>query len=192
MAGPSEVAPGGSDAGGAAPAAVQPVPDLAAPGLRVLFCGINPGMRSAELGLHFARPGNRFWRVLHAAGFTDRVLRPSEQFLLPSLGLGITNLVDRPTVAAADLSKDELIEGGVRLAAKVEALRPVALAVVGLQAYRTAFNRKAALGRQSQQMGPSMVWVLPNPSGLQTRYQLPQMTAMFAELRAAVATSLAP
>lgn len=161
------------------------MPDIVRPGLRVLFCGINPGLRSAELGQHFARPGNRFWKVLHLSGFTERQLAPSEQWSLLEFGLGITNLVARSSAAAAELSRPELEAGATRLTAKVERFHPRWIAFVGMQAYRTAFRRpKAAVGRQPETMGASTgIWVLPNPSGLQARYQLPEMVSLFAALR---------
>ncbi len=125
----------------------QAVADLVGPDLRVLFCGINPGTWSGDLGLHFARPGNRFWKLLCAGGFTESVLSPAEQHTLPGLGIGITNLVDRVTVAASELSVAELREGATQLEAKVEMVRPRRLVVLGLQAYRTAFQRpKAEIG----------------------------------------------
>ena len=162
------------------------IPDLVGPGLCVLFCGINPGLWSGASGLHFARPGNRFWKVLHGAGFTDRVLDPAEQAVLPSLGIGITNLVARTTAAASELSADELRSGAGALERRVRRLRPGAVAVVGMQAYRTAFRRpRAGMGRQEEELAGSAVWVLPNPSGLQARYQLPEMVAAYAELRRA-------
>lgn len=163
-----------------------PVTDLIGPNLRVLFCGINPGRRSGELGQHFARSGNRFWKLLHAGGFTETVLLPSEQGLLPGLGIGITNLVARVTAAASELDAQELRSGARQLRAKVEDLKPEVVAVLGLQAYRTAFRRpKAAIGRQPESLGPSIVWLLPNPSGLQARYQMPEMVAMYRSLRSA-------
>ena len=162
------------------------VADLVGPDLRVLFCGINPGTRSGELGLHFARPGNRFWKLLQAGGFTASVLSPAEQHTLPALGVGITNLVDRVTAAASALRASELRDGTARLEAKVEVLRPGWVAVLGLQAYRTAFRRpEATVGVQPELLGPSRLWLLPNPSGLQARYQLPEMTEMFRALFAA-------
>jgi TDG/mug DNA glycosylase family protein len=165
----------------------QAVPDVVGPGLRVLFCGINPGLRSAAEGRHFARPGNRFWKVLHLAGFTDRVLLPAEQWDLVPLGIGITNVVDRPTAAAAELTSAELRDGGAHLAEKVALLRPEALAVAGMQAYRTAFGHpRAEAGRQPEPIGGAAVWVLPNTSGLQARYQLDDLVAMFAEVRASL------
>ena len=117
----------------------QALADLAGPDLRVLFCGINPGTLSGDLGLHFARPGNRFWKLLCAGGFTESVLSPAEQHILPGLGLGITNLVDRVTAGASELSVAELRDGATQLETKVGMLQPRCVAVLGLQAYRTAF-----------------------------------------------------
>jgi TDG/mug DNA glycosylase family protein len=161
----------------------ETVADLVGPDLRVLFCGINPGTLSGELGQHFARPGNRFWKLLHAGGFTDSVLSPSEQGSLPALGIGITNLVGRVTAAASELTVSELREGAIRLESKVEVLRPRCVAVLGLQAYRTAFRRpEAAIGPQPELLARARLWLLPNPSGLQARYQLPEMNEMFKAL----------
>jgi TDG/mug DNA glycosylase family protein len=166
------------------------IPDLVGPELRVLFCGINPGQRSGELHQHFARPGNRFWKLLHAGGFTDRVLLPSEQDSLPSLGIGITNLVARTTVAAAELTADELRAGGRALEAKVRSLQPRCVAVLGMQAYRTAYGRpKAAIGPQPEGIGDVTTWLLPNPSGLQANYQMPEMADLFRQLHDAVMPS---
>jgi TDG/mug DNA glycosylase family protein len=154
--------------------------------LRVLFCGINPGLYSGATGWHFARPGNRFWRVLHESGFTDRVFHPSEQFLLPHSGLGITNLVNRTTATAAELSDDELRKGGERLRALVREWAPDWLAVVGVSAYRVAFDTPTAVvGRQDFTIDGTRVWVLPNPSGLNAHYQVPELVAAFRELREA-------
>jgi TDG/mug DNA glycosylase family protein len=162
------------------------IPDVVAPELRVLFCGINPGLMSAATGQHFARPGNRFWPALHRSGFTPRQLHPSEQWELPEYGLGITNIVDRPSASAAELSRSELVAGGKHLAAKVRRLRPEWVAVVGITAYRTAFGEpKASLGRQEDVIDTTRVWVLPNPSGLNAHFQLPDLTAEFARLRRA-------
>ncbi|MHB1582789.1 MAG: G/U mismatch-specific DNA glycosylase, partial [Acidimicrobiales bacterium] len=166
----------------------HPVPDILGPALSVLFCGINPGLTSAELGQHFARAGNRFWKALHLSGFTDRQLAPSEQDLLPSYGLGITNLVHRASAAAAELTSDELRRGAAELEAVVAGERPSVLAVVGMQAYRTAFGRpKAGIGLQQEALAGVPVWVLPNTSGLQARYQLPELVELFGELRRWVA-----
>ncbi len=166
---------------------MKAVPDLVRPGLRVLFCGINPGVRSGELAQHFARPGNRFWKVLHGAAFTDRLLAPSEQARLLDYGLGITNLVDRPSRRAGDLTADELREGAASLSDRAARDRPAWVAVLGVQAYRRAFGRPGArVGRQDETLGRgSGLWLLPNPSGLQARYQLPEMIELFSDLRAA-------
>jgi TDG/mug DNA glycosylase family protein len=157
--------------------------DLVGPDLRVLFCGINPGTLSGELGLHFARRGNRFWRLLCAGGFTESVLLPADQHVLPGLGIGITNLVGRVTAAASELTASELREGATELQVRVERLRPRCVAVLGLGAYRTAFHRpQATIGPQPEPLGDSLLWLLPNPSGLQARYQLPEMEEMYRSL----------
>jgi TDG/mug DNA glycosylase family protein len=161
----------------------QALADLVGPDLRVLFCGINPGTLSGELCLHFARPGNRFWKLLSAGGFTECVLEPAEQHILPELGVGITNLVGRVTAAASELSSSELREGATQLEAKVDTLRPRCVAVLGLQAYRTAFLRPGAtIGPQPELLGTALLWLLPNPSGLQARYQVPEMSEMYKSL----------
>lgn len=159
---------------------------MVAGGLRVLFCGINPGLLSAATGHHFARPGNRFWPVLHLSGFTPRRLAPAEQEELLSYGLGITNVVARATARADELSAEEFREGGRILTAKVEHLRPQWLAVVGITAYRTAFGeKKAAVGPQERTIGATRVWVLPNPSGLNAHWTAATMADEFARLREA-------
>jgi TDG/mug DNA glycosylase family protein len=163
------------------------VPDLLAPGLRVLFVGINPSLYSAAVGHHFARPGNRFWPALHAGGFTSRVLLPSEGKELLATGYGVTNLVDRATAAADELAADELIRGARRLEKKAGRYGPAVVAFLGVTAYRTAFARpRAGLGRQEERIAASTVWVLPNPSGLNAHYQLADLARLFAEVRAAV------
>ncbi|MBA3318236.1 MAG: G/U mismatch-specific DNA glycosylase [Gemmatimonadales bacterium] len=168
------------------------VPDLIAPGLAVLFCGINPGLYSGATGHHFARPGNRFWPTLHAAGFTDRQVRPWEERELLEYGLGITNLVARATATAAELGQDELRAGRARLERKVRRFRPHAVAVLGIGAYRLAFNHpRAAVGRQPASLGPAVLWVLPNPSGLNANHQLPDLGRTFGQLRALVGSRLA-
>ncbi len=156
------------------------------PPLRVLFCGINPGLVSAATGYHFARPGNRFWPVLHGSGFTPRLLRPDEQGELASWGLGITNMAARATARADELTPDELVAGGRRLRALVAQRRPRWLAVVGITAYRTAFDApKAAVGRQDAGPEETGIWVLPNPSGLNAHWSREAMVEEFARLRAA-------
>ncbi len=165
-------------------AAGKTIPDVIAPGLRVLFCGINPGLYSGATGHHFARPGNRFWPALHGAGLTQRVLHPSEQRLLLKSGYGITNLVARTTAAADELTPLELAEGHRRLEAKARRFRPRVVAVLGIGAYRTAFARpRATLGRQLEELAGAVLWVLPNPSGLNANHQLPDLVALFRILR---------
>ena len=163
------------------------VRDVIAPGLRVLFCGINPGLYSAATGHHFARPGNRFWPTLHQAGFTPVLLAPSEERELLILGYGITNLVARATATADELSPDELLAGRLRLERKVKRYQPGVVAVLGIGAYRMAFQEKTAtLGLQRKPLATSLVWVLPNPSGLNAYYQLAALVEHFRMLRDAL------
>jgi TDG/mug DNA glycosylase family protein len=163
------------------------LPDVIAPGLKVLFCGINPGLYSAAVQCHFGRPGNRFWPVLHAAGFTDRLLRPSEQRELLKLGYGITNIASRATAAAAELTAEELAEGAARLEKKVRRYKPAAVAVLGVTAYRAAFGRpRAKLGKQPEKLTGAEVWILPNPSGLNAHYQAKDLVRLFEQLREAI------
>ncbi len=160
------------------------VPDVIAPGLAVLFCGINPGLYSGATGHHFARPGNRFWPTLQAAGFTERLVRPWEERRLLEYGLGITNLVARATATAAELEPDELRAGRATLERKVRRYRPRAVAVLGVGAYRSAFRRpKAEIGRQPESLGRALLWVLPNPSGLNANHQLADLARAFGVLR---------
>ena len=162
------------------------LPDVAAPGLRVLFSGINPGLYSAATGYHFARPGNRFWPALHRSGFTPRQLDPSEQEQLLGLGLGITNVAARATARAAELDAAELREGGRLLRAKVEVLAPRWLAIAGVGAFAAAFGRKKVIvGPQDLALGRTGLWVLPNPSGLNAHYTPATLAAAFRELRLA-------
>lgn len=147
--------------------ALPPITDVIGPGLRLLLVGINPGLKSSALNQHFARPGNRFWPALHAAGITPRQLRPDEQHALVDLGVGITNLAARPSATAAEVTAAELLQGAARLEQLVGEHRPRVVAVLGLTAYRTAFARpKATAGPQPEALGPAQLWVLPNPSGL--------------------------
>ena len=161
------------------------IPDVAAPGLRVLFSGINPGLYSAATGHHFARPGNRFWPALHRSGFTDRQLDPAEQLRLLRLGLGITNIAARATARADELGRAELVDGAAILVSKVATLRPQWLAVLGVTAYRTAFcERDAVVGPQAMRIGATRVWVLPNPSGLNAHTTPLKFAEMLRELKA--------
>lgn len=164
------------------------VPDVIAPRLKVLFVGINPGLYSGAVGHHFARPGNRFWPALYKAGFTKRLLSPSEEQDLLRHGYGITNIAAAATAAADDLDPRDLVAGGRRLAAKVRRYHPAV--VLGLKAFRLAFGRpNAAFGPQEERIGPSRVWVLPNPSGLNAAYQLSALARMFRNVRVAAESS---
>ncbi len=157
---------------------------MIAPGLRVLFCGINPGLYSGATGHHFARPGNRFWPTLHRAGFTARQLHPTEQRELLNAGYGVVNLVNRTTATAAELEPGEFVAGRKRLAAKLRRYRPRVVAFLGVGAYAQAFGVKsAAIGLQDQEFEGAQVWVLPNPSGLNANYQLPDLVRLFRALK---------
>ncbi|MEP6635952.1 MAG: G/U mismatch-specific DNA glycosylase [Acidobacteriota bacterium] len=168
-------------------AETKTVADVIAPDLSVLFCGINPGLYTAAVGRHFARPGNRFWRALYDGGFTSRVLSPFDQLELLNSGYGITNVVARTTARADQLTKDEIVKGGKLLQKKVRRYRPGILAVLGLGAYRTAFNcPEATTGRQQAKVGETVLWVLPNPSRLNANYQQRDLALLFQELKAEV------
>jgi TDG/mug DNA glycosylase family protein len=159
------------------------VPDLAGPGMRLVFCGINPSLYSAAVGYHFARPGNRFWKTLHAAGFTAQLLAPHEELALLEQGMGITNLASRATATADEVAPEELREGMQRLRRKIARWRPSWVAFLGLGAYRCAFgDARAQLGRQPQMLAGASVWALPNPSGLNAHYQLDDLARVYAEL----------
>ncbi|MET8121364.1 G/U mismatch-specific DNA glycosylase [Micromonospora sp. NPDC005189] len=167
-----------------AAAAGQGLVDVIGPGLRVLFCGFNPGLYSAAVGEHFARRSSRFWPALHGCGFTDREMHPWERDELLRQGLGITSLSNRATARADELTSAELVAGVTGLAVKAERYRPGWVAILGVTAYRIAFARpQAGLGPQPDRLGPARVWVLPNPSGLNAHFPLPALTAEFAKLR---------
>ena len=166
-----------------AAAADKGIRDVIAPGLKVLFVGINPGLYSAATGHHFARPGNRFWPALHAAGFSPRLLHPSEQEQLLESGYGITNLVNRGTATADELAPEEFVKGRRRLAGKVRRYRPKIVAFLGVGAYCHAFScKQAKAGPQAETFEGAEVWLLPNPSGLNANYQLPQLVQLFRRL----------
>lgn len=156
--------------------------------LRLLFVGINPGLWTAAVGAHFARPGNRFWPALWHAGITPWLvdasdgMHPDDLELLDRLGIGITNVVATASARADELSRAELVAGGERLVALVTERRPAVVAVLGLTAYRTAFGRpRAVAGRQPERLGPSELWVLPNPSGLNAHEQVDTLAAAYGE-----------
>lgn len=173
-------------------AAGKTVPDVIAPNLKVLICGINPGLYTAAIGHHFGRPGNRFWPALYAAGVTPRLLSPYEERELLKYGFGITNIVARATAAADELTAQELVEGGQILVEKIRRFTPRILAVLGLTAYRAAFRQpKARIGAQPERIGASdgypgaRLWVLPNPSGLNAHYTLNDLGMLYREVKEA-------
>jgi TDG/mug DNA glycosylase family protein len=160
------------------------VPDIISEDLDVLFCGVNPGLWSAAVQHHFARPGNRFWKALHLSGFTEALIRPDDERQLLEHRLGITNIVDRATRSAIELGKPELQEGALHLEAKARRWRPRCVAVLGVGAYRTAFRKpRATLGLQPEMLASAHVWLLANPSGAQARYQLGDVVGQLQELR---------
>ena len=165
-------------------AAGKTLPDVIAPNLRVLFCGINPGLFTAAVGHHFARPGNRFWPALYKSGFTDRLVSPFEERELLKSGIGISNVVPHATASAAELNQEDFARGGRLLARRVKKYRPRVVAILGVGAYRQAFNQpKAQVGEQPERIHDASVWVLPNPSGLNANYQLPEIVRLFIELK---------
>jgi TDG/mug DNA glycosylase family protein len=165
------------------------VPDQIAPNLKVLFIGINPSLYTAAVGHHFARPGNRFWPALHAAGFTPRLLSSYDEHELLAAGYGITNVVDRATATADELAPAEYLAGARRLAQTIRRHRPAVAAFLGIGAYRAAFGKpKAVLGPQDERIGATTAWVLPNPSGLNAHYQLRDLAALYRSLREAAET----
>lgn len=180
MTGPKSKRPTRADL---AAAREKTIPNIIAPGLKILFCGINPGLYSAAIGHHFGRPGNRFWPTLYAAGFTPRLFDPAEEQELLPLGYGITNVVDRATATADELTSEEIVEGGKHLLERVRRYAPRYLAVLGMGVYRTAFKRpKATFGLQSDLIGDTKIWLLPCPSGLNAFYN-DKLTDIYTELR---------
>jgi len=170
------------------------VPDVITHGLRVLFCGINPGLYTAAVGHHFARPGNRFWPALHRAGFTPRRLTPFEEEELLNCGYGVVNIVEHATPRADELSAEQLAGGADALVAKIRIYKPRFCAILGLGAYRLAFkDPKASPGPKAEKLGGiCSAWVLPNPSGLNASYQMDDLVRLLKELKAAVDSECAP
>ena len=163
------------------------LPDIIGPGLKVLFCGTNPGLYSAAIGRHFGRPGNRFWPALHAGGFTPRLYSPWEDDDLLAFGYGLTNIGERATAMASELSDAELKAASRRLRDRVELHAPRYLGIVGIGAYRTAFGRKKAeFGLQTERIGDTKIWLLPSTSGLNAHYQPSSLAKLFRDLHHAV------
>jgi TDG/mug DNA glycosylase family protein len=160
--------------------------DVLSVGLTVVLVGINPAPASAASGHSFATPGNRLWPALHRSGFTPRLLRAEQERELLALGIGITSIVRRPTARAAQLSRQELVEGGRDLSRRMQRLGPAWLALLGVTGYRAAFSLPSATtGPQAQPIGGARVWVLPNPSGRNAHYPPALLAAEFARLRVA-------
>ncbi len=164
------------------------VPDISGPGMKLLLAGINPGLWTAAVGAHFARPGNRFYPALHRAGIVDRVIdtsagmRPEDEAHLVARGVGITNLAMRATARADELRPAELREGVAGLEAKVAAWRPKVVAILGLTAYRHAFGEPlATAGRQGRRLAGAEVWALPNPSGLNAHETVDTLATAYRE-----------
>jgi double-stranded uracil-DNA glycosylase len=163
-------------------AAGRTVPDVIAPGLRVLFCGINPGLYSGVTGHHFARPGNRFWPALHAAGFTPRLLEPQEQFELLDYGIGVTNAAERTTPGSGDLRKGDFAGAAERLAAIAWELKPAWIGFVGKEAYRGTFGDRPQLGEQERRLGGTRLFVLPSTSPANAAVPWDERARWFGEL----------
>jgi TDG/mug DNA glycosylase family protein len=176
----------------------RPVDDLIGPGLRLLFVGINPGLWTAAVNAHFARPGNRFWPALHRAGITDHLIDASaglaavDAAALVAAGVGITNFVNVATARADELTAAQLRSGAERLRGVVASVRPRVVAVLGLTAYRTGFGvARAATGRQAEALEGAELWVLPNPSGLNAHASLESLAAWFRAAADAAGVGLA-
>jgi TDG/mug DNA glycosylase family protein len=163
------------------------VPDVLAPGLDVVFCGINPGRVSAAAGAHFANPRNDFWRLLDAAGFTPRLLDPSEQFELLQHGCGVTNAAYRTTPGSGDLRRADFAGSADRLERLARELRPRAIAFVGKEAYRGTFGDRPSLGMQKRRLGDTLLFVLPSTSPANAAVPYDDRLRSFSELRSLLA-----
>jgi double-stranded uracil-DNA glycosylase len=159
------------------------VPDVLAPGLRVVFCGINPGRRSAAAGAHFANLRNDFWRLLHDAGFTPRLLVPHEQWTVLRYGIGLTNAAQRTTRGSGDLRAADFAGAAERLKSLALQLRPRAIAFVGKEAYRGPFRARPALGLQERRLGETLLFVLPSTSPANAAVPYAERLRWFRALR---------
>jgi TDG/mug DNA glycosylase family protein len=169
---------------------VQTLPDILAPDLSLIFCGINPGMRAASSGHHFAGRSNRFWRVVHLAGFTPEQIRPEHDRTLLQYGCGLTTVVPRPTAQAAELSRTEIERAGDEFRRKIEHYAPRYVVFLGKMALAAlSGTRDIKWGRQSQPFGEAHAWVLPNPSGLNRAFDLKALVSAYQELRLALAST---
>jgi double-stranded uracil-DNA glycosylase len=171
-------------------AAIPGLRDILAPNLRVVFCGINPGLTSALIGHHFARRSNRFWKTLHLAGFTSEQIAPENDRSILAYRCGLTTAVARPTTRADELSRDEFARAAVGLSAKIARCSPTYVAFLGKPAFSAMFSRKlVAWGKQDILLGGAKTWVLPNPSGLNRSFSLDQLVLAYKVFRVAVEAS---
>jgi TDG/mug DNA glycosylase family protein len=175
MNGPAPPGPG-------AATAASSVPDVLGPGLRVVFCGINPGFVSAAAGAHFANPRNDFWRLLHEAGFTPRLMQPDEQFEVLEFGIGLTNAAPRTTRGSGDLRRADFAGAADRLGLLALELKPRTIAFVGKEAYRGTFGERPALGLQERQLGETRLFVLPSTSPANAAVPWKERLRWFREL----------
>jgi TDG/mug DNA glycosylase family protein len=161
--------------------------DILAPNLRVVFCGINPGLSSARLGHHFAGHGNRFWKTIYLAGFTREQIAPESGEMILAYGCGLTTAVERPTTRADELSRDEFERAALGLSAKIARYSPGYVAFLGKPAFTAMFDKRTvSWGKQDLVLGGSKTWVLPNPSGLNRSFRLDQLVRAYTELRIAL------
>ena len=161
--------------------------DILAPGLSVVFCGINPAATAAISGQHFSSPSNRFWRTLYLAGFTPIQISPEQGGSVLQYGYGLTTAVARPTRQASELTRSELVQSSAALQQKIETYQPLVLAFLGKAAYGAISGKNSiAWGRQSERFGGAIVWVLPNPSGLNRAFPLARLVSAYRELREAL------
>jgi TDG/mug DNA glycosylase family protein len=162
------------------------LPDVLAGGLSVVFCGLNPGLSSAVCGHHFAGRSNRFWKTIHLAGFTPGLIDPANDRRILQYGCGLTTVVDRPTVRADEVSRQEFKASHGALCRKIELFAPTYLAFLGKAAYSAISGRRdIAWGLQSARFADSVAWVLPNPSGLNRAFRLDDLVRAYRELRSA-------
>jgi double-stranded uracil-DNA glycosylase len=164
----------------------KPIPDVIAPGLKVLFCGVNPGLKAAAAGHHFVGRTNRFWSVLHLSGFTPAEIRPQDEQTMLACGLGLTSVVDRPTAAVSELAREEFVEAGAALRHRVRRYAPVCVAFLGkagLAGLRG--GRPVPWGRQAESFGGAITWVLPDPSGRNRAFSRDALVAAYRALRLA-------
>jgi TDG/mug DNA glycosylase family protein len=175
------------------------LPDLVGPDTKLLFVGINPGLLTAAVQAHFARPGNRFYPALYRAGITDRLIAAGDGYRAEDLahvkarGVGITNIVPVATARADELTREELIAGGRELAKRVRRMKPTVVAVLGVTAYRVAFDRpKAHLGHQIEDLGGAQLWIAPNPSGLNAHAQVGDLAAAYRDIAIAAGIEVYP